>query len=140
MKKSVDSIMKSSSELNDDMIVFIEKNIGNYRLNYHIISATKAAKKLGVEIPLFNNKLYKLLNYFNTFKYEMISNIDNTYYLIKIYKLLEKIPLIQLNNDSFNYLNEKKVKINFENIFGEKLNIQNSTIKIEISENNEKNL
>ena len=139
MKKSVDSIMKSSSELSDDMIVFNEKNIGNYRLNYHIISAIKAAKKLGVDIPLFNSKLYKLLNYFNTFKYEMISSIDNTYYLIKIYKLLEKTPLMQINMDSFDYLNEKKLKINFENIFGEKLNIQNSIIKIEISENNEKN-
>ena len=139
LKKSVDTIMKSYAEVSENMIVFLEKNIDTYRLNYHVISGAKAAKKLGVEIPLFNNNLYKLLNYFNTFKYEMITHIDNTYFLLKIYKLLEKIPLMQINKDSFNYLNENNVKINFENIFGEKLQIKNTTIKIEISENKDKN-
>ena len=139
LKKSVDTIMKSYAEVSENMIVFLEKNIDTYRLNYHVISGAKAAKKLGVEIPLFNNNLYKLLNYFNTFKYEMITHIDNTYFLLQIYKLLEKIPLMQINKDSFNYLNENNVKINFENIFGEKLQIKNTTIKIEISENKDKN-
>ena len=139
LKKSVDTIMKNYAEVSENMIVFLEKNIDTYRLNYHVISGTKAAKKLGVEIPLFNNNLYKLLNYFNTFKYEMITHIDNTYFLLQIYKLLEKIPLMQLNKDSFNYLSEKNVKINFENIFGEKLQIKNTTINIEISENKDKN-
>ena len=139
LKKSIDSLMNSYSELNNDMIVFLEKNIGCYKLNYHVIKALKNAKKEGVEINLLNNNLYKLLNYFNTFKYEMISNIDNIYYLLNIYKLLEKIPLMQINKDSFNYLKEKKVKINFENIFGEKLDIKNSTIKLSISEDADKN-
>ena len=139
LKKSVDALMKDYSELNDDMIVFLEKNVGIYKLNYHIITATKSAKKLGVEIPLFNTKLYKLLNYFNTFKYEMISKIDNTYYLMNIFQLLEKTPLMQIKKDSFNYLNEKKIKINFENIYGEKLDIKNTTINVEISENTDKN-
>ena len=97
LKKSIDSLMNSYSELNNDMIVFLEKNVACYKLNYHVIKALKDAKKTGVEINLLNNNLYKLLNYFNTFKYEMISNIDNTYYLLNIYKLLEKIPLIQVN-------------------------------------------
>jgi hypothetical protein len=139
LKKSVDTIMKNYAEVSENMIVFLEKNIDTYRLNYHVISGTKAAKKLGVEIPLFNNNLYKLLNYFNTFKYEMITHIDNTYFLLQIYKLLEKIPLMQINKDSFNYLSENNVKINFENIFGEKLQIKNTTITIEISENKDKN-
>ena len=139
LQKSVDSLMKVYSELSEDMIVFIEKGIGNYRVNYHVIKALKDAKKLGVEINLLNNNMYKLLNYYNTFKYEMISNIDNTYYLLNIYKLLEKVPLMQINKESFNYLKEKKIKINFENIFGEKINIQNSTIKFSISEDSEKN-
>ena len=64
--------MNSYSELNDDMFVFLEKNVGCYKLNYHVIKAFKDAKKLGLEINLLNNNLYKLLNYFNTFKYEMI--------------------------------------------------------------------
>ena len=139
LQKSVDTMMKNYAEVSENMIVFLEKNIDTYRLNYHIISGAKAAKKLGVEIPLFNNNLCKLLNYFNTFKYEMITNIDNTYFLLQIYKLLEKIPLMQINKDSFNYLSEKNVKINFENIFGEKLQVKNTTIKIEISENKDKN-
>ena len=139
LKKSVDTIMKSYAEVSENMIVFLEKKVDTYRLNYHVISGTKAAKKLGVEIPLFNINLYKLLNYFNTFKYEMITSIDNAYFLLQIYKLLEKIPLMQLNKDSFNYLSEKNVKINFENIFGEKLQVKNTTIKIEISENKDKN-
>jgi hypothetical protein len=46
---------------------------------------------------------------------------------------------MQINKESFNYLKEKKIKINFENIFGEKINIQNSTIKFSISEDSEKN-
>ena len=139
LQKSVDIIMNSFVVLSENMIVFLEKNIDTYRLNYHVILGTKAAKKLGVEIPLFNNNLYKLLNYFNTFKYEMITHIDNTYFLLHIYKLLEKIPLMKINKDSFNYLSEKNVKIDFENIFGEKLQVKNTTIKIEISENTEKN-
>ena len=139
LQKSVDSLMKVYSELSEDMIVFIEKGIGNYRVNYHVIKALKDAKKCGLEINFLNNNMYKLLNYYNTFKYEMISNIDNTYYLLNIYKLLEKVPLMQINKESFNYLKEKKIKINFENIFGEKINIQNSTIKFSISEDSEKN-
>ena len=139
LKKSTDTLMKSYSELNDDMIVFLEKNIGNYRLNYHVIKAIKDAKKAGVEIDLLNNNLYKLLNYFNTFKYEMISNVDNAYYLLNIYKLLEKVPLMQINKDSFNYLKDKNIKINFENVFGDLIEIKNSTIKISISEDLEKN-
>lgn len=139
LQKSVDSLMKVYSELSEDMIVFIEKDIGNYRVNYHVIKALKDAKKYGLEINFLNNNMYKLLNYYNTFKYEMISNIDNTYYLLNIYKLLEKVPLMQINKESFNYLKEKKIKINFENIFGEKINIQNSTIKFSISEDSEKN-
>ena len=139
LKKSIDSLMNSYSELNNDMFVFLEKKVGCYELNYHVIKAFKNAKKVGVEINLLNNNLYKLLNYFNTFKYEMISNVDNTYYLLNIYKLLEKIPLMQVNKDSFNYLKEKKIRINFENIFGEKLDIKNSTIKLSISEDSDKN-
>ena len=139
LEKSVDSLMKSYSELSEDMIVFLEKSVGNYRLNYHVIKAIKDAKKTGVEIELLNNNLYKLLNYFNTFKYEMISGIDNTYYLLKIYKLLEKTPLMQIYTDSFNYLKDKKVKINFENIFGDKIDLKNSTIKISVSEDSDKN-
>ena len=139
LQKSVDSLLKGYSELSEDMIVFIEKGIGNYRVNYHVIKALKDAKKYGLEINFLNNNMYKLLNYYNTFKYEMISNIDNTYYLLNIYKLLEKVPLMQINKESFNYLKEKKIKINFENIFGEKINIQNSTIKFSISEDSEKN-
>ena len=139
LQKSVDSIMKSYSQLSEDMIVFIEKKVGAYHLNYQVVSALKAAKKLGVEIPLFNNKLFKLLNYFNTFKYEMISKIDNTFYLISLYKQLEKIPLMKISNNNFNYLKEKEIKLSFENIFGENLDVKNSTIKVDIEENKEKN-
>ena len=83
--------------------------------------------------------LYHLLNYFNTFKYEMISNIDNAFYLINIYKLLEKVPLMFIHKESFNYLNEKNIKIQFENIFGEKISIKDTTLNIKLSENEEKN-
>jgi hypothetical protein len=69
----------------------------------------------------------------------MISNVDNTYYLLNIYKLLEKTPLMKVNKDSFNYLKEKKIKINFENIFGDKTEIKNSTIHIELEENSDRN-
>ena len=139
LKKSVESLMKSNAVLNDDMIVYLEKGVGSYKLNYHIIKALKSAKKVGAEIPALNNHLYLLLNYFNTFKYEMISNIDNTYYLLNIYKLLEKTPLMFIHKESFNYLNEKTIKIDFENIFGEKVKIKDTTIEIKLSENEEKN-
>ena len=48
LQKSVDSLMKGYSELSEDMIVFIEKGIGNYRVNYHVIKALKDAKKTGI--------------------------------------------------------------------------------------------
>ena len=139
IQKSVDSLLKSYAILNDDMIVFLEKNKETYKLNYHIIKALKAAKKVGVDIPSLNNYLYQLLNYFNTFKYEMITNIDNTFYLLNIYKLLEKIPLINISNENFDYLKEKNIKINFQNIFGEKLKVKNTTLEIKINENKERN-
>ena len=139
LQKSIDSLMKSATEVSEDMIVFLEKDLGCYELNYHVIKAIKEARKIGVTINLFNNKLYELLNYFNTFKYEMISNVDNTYYLLSIYKLLEKTPLMKVNKDSFNYLKEKKIKINFENIFGDKIEIKNTTIQIELKEDSERN-
>ena len=142
LKKSVDSIMNSFSALNEDMIVLLEKSIRSYFLNYHAIKALKDAKKFGVEsesLNSLNNNLYKMLNYFNTFKYEMITDVDNTYYLLHIYKLLEKTPLMQVKENSFDYLNGKKLKINFENIFGDKIEIKNSTIIIEINEDETKN-
>ena len=139
LKKSVDSLIKSNAVLNDDMIVYLEKGVGNYKLNYHVIKAIKSAKKVGVEIPLLNNNLYLLLNYFNTFKYEMISNIGNTYYLLNIYKLLEKIPLMFIHKENFNYIKENKIKINFENIFGEKISVKDTTLEIKVSEKEEKN-
>ena len=139
LQKSVDSLMKSNAVLSDDMIVYLEKGVSSYKLNYHVIKALKSAKKVGVDIPLLNQNLYLLLNYFNTFKYELISNIDNTFYLINIYKLLEKIPLMFVKKESFNYLNEKNVKIHFENIFGENIEIKNTTINIKLSKNDEKN-
>ena len=139
LQKSVDSLIKSNAVLNEDMIVYLEKGIPSYKLNYHVINSLKLAKKIGADIPTLNNHLYHLLNYFNTFKYEMISNIDNAFYLINIYKLLEKVPLMFINKESFNYLKEKSIKIQFENIFGEKINVQDSTLNIKLSENEEKN-
>lgn len=135
----VKELVKSYSSLSDDMILFTEKNINIYRLNYHVINGLKNAKKLGINIKGFNDMLYKLLNYFNTFKYDFVSSIDNVYFLLKIYKLLEKTPLMKLTKDSFNYLKEKNLKIKFENIFGEKLEITNTTLKLRIKENKEKN-
>ena len=139
LQKSVDSLIQGNAVLNDDMIVYLEKGIPNYKLNFHVINALKLAKKVGAEIPSFSNHLYHLLNYFNTFKYEMISNIDNTFYLINIYKLLEKVPLMLIHKESFNYLNDKNIKIQFENIFGDKIYIKDSTLNIKLSENEEKN-
>ena len=139
LKSSIDSLMDAHYQIDEDMILFLEKNIPSYKVNYHVIKAIKDSKKVGVEIKVLNNNLYKLLNYFNTFKYEMITNVDNTYYLLKIYKLLEKTPLIKINEESFNYLKDKKIKIHFENIFGEVLNIKNSTINILIEEDKDKN-
>ena len=138
LQKSVNNLFKSNAILNDDMIVYLEKKVSNYKLNYHIIKALKSAKKIGADISSLNDNLYKLLNYFNTFKYEMISNIDNTFYLLNIYKLLEKIPLMFIRKESFDYTKDKNLKINFENIFGEKINIKNSTLEIKVSENTEK--
>ena len=139
LKKSVDSLIQGNAVLNDDMIVYLEKGIPNYKLNFHVINALKLAKKVGAEIPSLSNHLYHLLNYFNTFKYEMISNIDNTFYLINIYKLLEKVPLMLIHKESFNYLNDKNIKIQFENIYGDKIYIKDSTLNIKLSENEEKN-
>ena len=139
LQKSVDTLVQGNAILNDDMIVYLEKGIPNYKLNYHIINALKSAKKVGANIPKLSNHLYHLLNYFNTFKYEMISNIDNAFYLINIYKLLEKVPLMFIHKESFNYLNEKNIKIQFENIFGEKISIKDTTLNIKLSENEEKN-
>ena len=66
LEKSVDSLMKSYSELSEDMIVFLEKSVGNYRLNYHVIKAIKDAKKTGVEIELLNNKdIYISVSFLN---------------------------------------------------------------------------
>ena len=139
LEKSIKSLIKSNAVLNEDMIVYLEKGIPSYQLNYHVINSLKLAIKVGVEIPSLHNNLYLLLNYFNTFKYEMISSIENTYYLINMYKLLEKIPLMFIHKESFNYVNENKIKINFENIFGEKLDVKNTTLEIKIKENEEKN-
>ena len=133
------SIIATAIGIEIMVMVAQKENVGSYRLNYHVIKAIKLAKKVGIEIPSLNTNLYLLLNYFNTFKYEMISNIGNTYYLLNIYKLLEKIPMVFIHKESFNYLKESKIKINFENIFGEKIGTKNTTLEIKVSENEEKN-
>ena len=69
LQKSVDVLMKGYSQLSEDMIVFIEKKVGAYHLNYQVIKAAKAADKIGIKIDFYYNQLYKMLNYFNTFKY-----------------------------------------------------------------------
>ncbi len=138
LKEVINALTNGYTNLNDEMIVFIEKNIPTYRVNYHVIKSLKMAKKLGVKIRGFNDTLYKMLNYFLTFKYELVTNIDNCYYLLQIYKLLEKTPLMKFTNKSFNYVTDKNVRIKFENVFGDKLDISDTTITVTLKENKEK--
>ena len=48
LQKSIDSIMKSLTQISEDMIVFLERNVESYKLNYHVIKALKDAKKLKI--------------------------------------------------------------------------------------------
>ncbi len=134
LNEIIHTLIYSYMNLNDYMIVFNEKNVGNYELNYHVIKALKSAKKAGATIKNFNDTLYKLLNYFITFKYEFAANIENTYYLLSIYKLLDKTPLMKLPLDSFNYKKDNKVKVKFENVFGGKIEITKTTITLSVKE------
>ncbi len=134
LEEIIHSLIYSYMNLNDYIIVFNEKNVRNYRLNYHVIKALKEAKKLGVKIKNFNDILYKLLNYFLTFKYEFSSGIEDTYYLLSIYKLLERTPLMKFPLDSFNYKKDNKIKVKFENVFGEKVELTKSVITLSVNE------
>lgn len=136
----VNVLYNSYTNLNDEIIVFNDKNAANYRVNYHIIKALKAAKKLGIKIKGLNDILYKLLNYFITFKYEFASSIENSYYLLGIYKQLEKTPLIKFPYESFNYKKDKNVRVKFENVFGEKVEIKNSVITLKVEEDANKKI
>ena len=56
LQKSIDSLMKSVTEVSENMIVFLEKDLRSYKLNYHVIKTIKEAKKVGIKINLLNNQ------------------------------------------------------------------------------------
>lgn len=116
-----------NEELSENMILFTEKKLSNYRLNYHMIKALKESKKLGVTIKNFPEILYKFTKYFQEFKYSIFNNIENLNYYIKSCALLDKIPLLLLDTTSYNYIKKSKIALNFLNIFGEKLTQKNSS-------------
>ena len=103
-----------------------------------MLKAIKVSKKIS-SIKNFNDYLFKTLNYFKTFKYEFVNCIESLYYLLDIYKNLEKIPLMSLEKDTLNYIKEKKFKLNFINVFGKEIKIKNTNITYEIIEDKEKN-
>ena len=138
LKEIINSIQSSQTEVSDNMIIFSERDISIYKLNSHALKSIKLSKKIA-SIKNFNDYLFKSANYFRTFKYEFINNIESVYYLLDLYKNLEKIPLMQLEKDNFNYMKEKSIKLNFVNIFGNEIQVKNTTITYEIIDDINKN-
>ncbi len=138
LKEIINSIQSSQTEVSDNMIIFSERDISIYKLNSHALKSIKLSKKIA-SIKNFNDYLFKSANYFRTFKYEFINNIESVYYLLDLYKNLEKIPLMQLEKDNFNYMKEKSIKLNFVNIFGNEIQVKNTTITYEIKDDINKN-
>jgi hypothetical protein len=138
LKEIINSIQSAQTEVSDNMIIFSERDISIYKLNSHALKSIKLSKKIA-SIKNFNDYLFKSANYFRTFKYEFINNIESVYYLLDLYKNLEKIPLMQLEKDNFNYMKEKSIKLNFVNIFGNEIQVKNTTITYEIKDDINKN-
>ena len=138
LKEIINSLQSAQTDLSDNIVLFSERNISIYKLNDHVLKAIKVSKKIS-SIKNFNDYLFKTLNYFKTFKYEFVNCIESLYYLLDIYKNLEKIPLMSLEKDTLNYIKEKKFKLNFINVFGKEIKIKNTIITYEIIEDKEKN-
>ena len=138
LKEIINSIQSAQTEVSDNMVIFSERNISIYKLNNHALKSIKLSKKIA-SIKNFNDYLFKSANYFKTFKYEFINNIESLYYLLDLYKNLEKIPLMKLEKDNFNYIKEKSIKLNFVNIFGNEIEVKNTTITYEIIDDTDKN-
>ena len=138
LKEIINSLQSAQTDLSDNIVLFSERNISIYKLNNHVLKAIKVSKKIS-SIKNFNDYLFKTLNYFKTFKYEFVNCIESLYYLLDIYKNLEKIPLMSLEKDTLNYIKEKKFKLNFINVFGKEIKIKNTIITYEIIEDKEKN-
>ncbi len=138
LKEIINSIQSAQTEVSDNMVIFSERDISIYKLNNHALKSIKLSKKIA-SIKNFNDYLFKSANYFKTFKYEFINNIESLYYLLDLYKNLEKIPLMKLEKDNFNYIKEKSIKLNFVNIFGNEIEVKNTTITYEIIDDTDKN-
>ena len=138
LKEIINSLQSAQTDVSDNMVIFSERDISIYKLNNHALKAIKLSKKIA-SIKNFNDYLFKSVNYFKTFKYEFINNIESLYYLLDLYKNLEKIPLMQLEKDNFNYIKEKSIKLNFVNIFGNEIQIKNTIITYEIKDDSDKN-
>ena len=138
LKEIINSIQSAQTEVSDNMVIFSERNISIYKLNNHALKSIKLSKKIA-SIKNFNDYLFKSANYFKTFKYEFINNIESLYYLLDLYKNLEKIPLMKLEKDNFNYIKEKSIKLNFVNIFGNEIEVKNTSITYEIIDDTDKN-
>ncbi len=133
LKEIINSLQSAQTEVSENMVIFSEKDIPIYQLNAHALKAIKNSKKIA-SIKNFNDYLFKTLKYFTTFKYEFINNIESLYYLLDIYKNLEKLPLMMLEKDTYNYLNEKTLKLNFVNAFGKEITVKKTNITYEINE------
>ena len=138
LKEIINSLQSAQTELTNNIVLFSERDISIYKLNNHALKAIKGSKKIS-SIKNFNDYLFKTLNYFKIFKYEFVNCIESLYYLLDIYKNLEKIPLMSLEKDTLNYVKEKNFKLNFINVFGKEIKIKNTTITYEIIEDIEKN-
>ena len=140
IKKDITGILNvlqsSYQEMSDDIAVFSEKRVSMYKLNSAILKSFELINHI-VPVPKYEELQRKMLNYFLTFKYEIFS-LDNIYYLSTALSLLQKLPIISIEETKFDYLNDKTIDIKFVNSLGKEIKLANSTLTYEVKSQSDK--
>jgi hypothetical protein len=137
IKEIINIVQNSIIDLSDNMNIFSEKGISILKLNEQMLKSLKAVKRIA-SFKNFNEYLFKLLNYVKNFGYTFFDNIDNLYSEYKILESLNRLPLMKLNNNNFNYDKTKTLTLNFVNSFDDEVNVKNTTISYQVKKSPKK--
>lgn len=129
-KSAITSLLLAYQELSDDVILFNEKNISVYKLNYVVLKSLNAINEVS---PV--NKLQivskKILNYFLTFKYEIFS-LENINYISSVFQMHKDTPIISIKETNYDYKVDKSLEVKFVNPFGKEVKVANGTLSYEV--------
>lgn len=111
-----DNLIKEFQNVKEETGFFSEHDVSTVRLNSAILSVLPYVNAAS-PIDKFEEIMSRIVNYLTEYKYANTS-VNNIYYLIRGLKAALNIPILNLEKNVFDYVEEKTIGVKFTNAFG----------------------